>query len=81
LVSDDLELIIEYGPGGRDVRVQKQPVDLSAANVFLVAPVAQANEKATITGLGLVPFNVPEGGNPALYILESNPNISKTVLQ
>lgn len=80
LVSGDLELIIEYGSGGREVKVQGQLVDLSVANVFLVSPIGQA-EKPTVTGVGLVRFEVPAEGNPAVYVLASNPDISKKVLK
>ena len=80
LKSPDLELSIEYGSGGHGVKVQGQDVDLKMSNVYLVTPVAQSGTSPSISGLGLIQFDVPKDANPAMYVLQSNPEIARRVL-
>jgi hypothetical protein len=81
LTSPTAELSIEYGPGGVGSKVHGQSVNLSIANVFLVSPVGDTGVEPTIEPLGLVVFAVPEGANPAIQVLETNPAIKAKVLR
>lgn len=81
LSSADLELVIEYGSGGADVKVQGQRVDLKSANVFLVSPIGDPTRKPAVESVGFVAFTVPADANPALHVLATNRPIAEKVVR
>jgi hypothetical protein len=76
LKSDRFELSAEYQGGGRAL-IQGVPVDLEAANVFLVSPI---DEQWSVKPLARVVFDVPAAANPAIHVLESAPAVRAAVI-
>jgi hypothetical protein len=80
----DFDLSIELGGADGSAKVQGREVDVSQANVYLAAPIGNKGDKAqatVVTGLGKILFEVPEGANPALHVLESRPDLAAQVLK
>ena len=76
VTSDRLELSVEYR-GQSEAAVQGIPVDLMAANVFLLAPV---DGVAALTPLAKLTFDVPPEDSPALNVLHEHPAIQRAVM-
>lgn len=81
LSSDDLELVIEYGSGGTDVKVQGHSVDLEVANVFLVSPIGDPTKRPVVEAVGFMVFTIPGDANPALHVLATNRAIAEKVVR
>jgi hypothetical protein len=77
LRSARFDLAAEYQGGGRAI-VQGTPVDLSSANVFLVAPI---DSDWSVKPLGKVVFDVPPNGIPAVHVISTHLEIREAVVE
>jgi len=77
LKSDRFELSVEYRGNGRAL-VQGQPLDLSAANVFLAL---LTDGQWSVKALAKLMFGVPPGANPAVHVLSAYPEIRAAVME